>query len=119
MTCWFRLFGFAFAAWAHVAAAAFPQIAPAPNGPYHVDGNRILDRSGNPYLIRGTALPPIGVKDSFPDFGEYSGTTFITIRQRLNMNAVRLRVDDEAYQHDEFYRQRGLRPPRCAGSCRE
>ncbi len=51
-----------------------------PAGPYHVDGNRILDSRGSPYLIRGTGLPP----------GAWTATALVTIRQRLNMNAVRI-----------------------------
>jgi uncharacterized protein (TIGR03437 family) len=86
-----------------------PKITPAPNGPYRVQGTQILDASGHPYLIRGTQLPPVTLptsKDEARDFGPFSGTTFITIRQRLNMNAVRIPVNAPDYEADPQVRTR-------------
>jgi uncharacterized protein (TIGR03437 family) len=88
-----------------------PAITPAPNGPYHIAGNRILDRQGHPYLIRGTELAPLTPngteeKDIETAFGPLSSTSLITIRQRLNMNAVRLPVSATEYIKDSGYRSR-------------
>jgi cytochrome c peroxidase len=93
MTCWLLLPSLAF--------AALAQITPAPAGPYRVEGNRILDSQGRPFLIRGTRLPPV-TPESGPDFGPFSGTSLVTLRQRLNMNAVRLPIDDRAYAHPRY-----------------
>lgn len=105
MTSWSVLLSLACAA----SAQVFPAITPAPAGPYHVRGRQIIDSKGRPYLIRSTNLPPITLDrppDHPRDFGPFSGTTFITIRQRLNMNAIRLHVDAHEYQSDERYRGR-------------
>jgi uncharacterized protein (TIGR03437 family) len=105
MTSWSVLLGLACAA----SAQVFPAITPAPAGPYLVRGSRIIDSMGRQYLIRSTNLPPITLDrppDHPRDFGPFSRTTFITIRQRLNMNAIRLHVDAHEYQSDERYRGR-------------
>ena len=102
MTCGFWLLSLACALSCQAAESAIPKITPAPSGPYHIRGNRILDASGHEYLVRGTQLAPITLDESEP----FSGTTLITIRQRLNMNAVRLRVNAPQYVTDERYRAR-------------
>jgi uncharacterized protein (TIGR03437 family) len=84
------------------SARSIPKLTLAPAGPYHVRGNRILDANDRPYLIRGTRLPLITLDDPQP----FSGTSLITVRQRLNMNAVRLRVQSAKYEADESYRVR-------------
>ena len=38
---------------------ATPRLTPAAAGPYRVEGNRILDSKGRPYLVRGTELPAL------------------------------------------------------------
>ncbi len=91
------------------AAATAPISTPAPNGPYQVRGNRIFDREGRPHRIRGTQLPAVtGERSDFDGtpgtFGPLSGTALITIRQRLNMNAVRLPVLPRAYEARAEYR---------------
>src|SRR4051794_34262095 len=63
----------------------------APAGPYHVEGSRILDARGRPYLIRGTEAPP----------DAWTATALVTIRQRLNMNAVRLPIAGQAWRRVE------------------
>ena len=45
--------------WMMSGAVAAPTATQAPNGPYQVRGNRILDRDGRPYLVRGTLLPVV------------------------------------------------------------
>ena len=62
------------------AQSALLQPTAAPSGPYHVEGRRIVDARGRPYLVRGVELPA----------GAWSATALVTIRQRLNMNAVRI-----------------------------
>ena len=73
------------------------RLTPAPAGPYRVDGNRILDGKGRPYLVRGTELPsltlnPADIAGDGKEFGAFSPSSLISIRQRLNMNAVRLKI---------------------------
>lgn len=58
--------------------ALFP--TPPPDGPYRISGPDLLDAHGRPVLLRGTTLPPTA----------WTATALITIRQRLNMNAVRI-----------------------------
>ncbi len=95
MPPWFLLLSLAFAASA--------QITPPPNGPYHVESSRILDANGREYLIRGTSLPHVTLNPP-TDFGPFSRTTLITLRQRMNMNAVRIPIDDAAYKSSPKYR---------------
>lgn len=80
-------------------------LTPAPHGPFHVSGNRIVDTTGRPFLIRGTQLAEFSLETaaynsrSGQDFGPYSGTALSAIRLRMNMNAVRVPVnvlDDDA-----------------------
>jgi len=89
------------------------QLTPATNGPYHVSGNRILDSAGRPYLARGTELPELTLKasDIAGDglrFGAFSPSSLVSIRQRLNMNAVRLPLDSQVFLKSAVYRERAL-----------
>src|ERR1700712_5119053 len=88
-----------------------PAITPAAAGPYHVEGSRLIDSRGRPYLINGTRLAPVTSSDTDltgapGEFGPLSATTIVTIRQRLNMNAVRLPVDSALYLTDRAFRER-------------
>ncbi|HTB16976.1 MAG TPA: hypothetical protein VK708_02620 [Bryobacteraceae bacterium] len=88
-----------------------PRVTPAPAGPYHVIGNRILDATGHEYLAVGTVLPEATldisqINGEGGQFGVYSPSSFITIRQRLNMNAVRLPVNVALYNERAEYRAR-------------
>ena len=85
----------------HCAASYAQPLAPqkltaVPKGPIHVERNRLVDSDGQPFLIRGTQLPefrtrpPAGRAEAVEGFGPHSSTVFSTIRQRWNMNAVRL-----------------------------
>jgi uncharacterized protein (TIGR03437 family) len=92
-------------------AALAQSLTPSPNGPYRIVGNQILDGQGEPYLIRGTRLAPLrpdraDEKSSADAFGPLSATTLITIRQRLNMNAVRLPVSATEFNANPEYRLR-------------
>ena len=96
-----------------------PALTRVPNGPYRIAGNRILDRQNRPYLIRGTQLAPLtpneaDEKGSGKAFGPLSPTTLITIRQRLNMNAVRLPISATEYDGSSEYRSRVERLVRLA-----
>jgi hypothetical protein len=93
------------------AAASAPQITPALNGPYRVEAQRIVDARGRAYLVRGTEMPTVTLKadDFFGDgkeFGPFSASSFATIRQRLNMNAIRIPVSAALYEESADYRAR-------------
>ncbi len=100
MPPWFLLLSLAF------AASAQPIITSSPSGPYHVEGARILDAKGREYLIRGTTLPLVTHLNGDPPsgFGPFSATTLITLRQRMNMNAVRIPIDPREYAENPHYR---------------
>jgi len=88
-----------------------PSLTPAVSGPYHVEGAQLLDSRGRPYRIQGTRLAPVtssdtDIKGAPGEFGSLSATTIVTIRQRLNMNAVRLPVDSALYLQDPAFRKR-------------
>lgn len=96
---------------AALSAVTPPKVTQAPAGPYHVEGARLLDFHGRPYQITGTRLAPVTESDADfsgapGEFGPLSATTIVTIRQRLNMNAVRLPVDAYLYQRDAAFRRR-------------
>jgi cytochrome c peroxidase len=93
------------------AVAPAPRITSAPKGPYHVVAQRIVDAQGRPYLVRGTEMPRVTLKaEDFSgdgkEFGPFSPSSFATIRQRLNMNAVRLPVSAALYEESADYRAR-------------
>ncbi len=88
-----------------------PQLTPAVAGPYHVEGARLLDSDNKLYTLKGTRLAPVTSSDTDitgapGQFGPLSATTIVTIRQRLNMNAVRLPVDPVLYLKDAAFRER-------------
>ena len=84
---------------ASLSSAKQQEITPAPAGPFHVSGNRILDSQGRAFLMRGTQLTELHlqtvVRDNRAgeDFGPHSATSLTAVRLRFNMNAVRLPVD--------------------------
>jgi len=93
------------------AAASAPRITPATRGPYHIEAQRIVDALGHAYLVRGTEMPRVTLKaEDFSgdgkEFGPFSPSSFATIRQRLNMNAVRLPVSAALYEENADYRAR-------------
>src|SRR5664279_2138468 len=92
-------------------ASGAARLTPAAAGPYRVAGNRILDAKGRPYLARGTELPPLTHRPSDvvgdgKEFGAFSASSLISIRQRLNMNAVRLAVSALGFEESGVYRVR-------------
>ena len=74
-------------------------LTPSPHGPFHIDGNRIVDAKGRPFLMRGTQLTEFHLQTMAHDnrygrdFGEHSPTSLSAIRLRFNMNTVRLPLD--------------------------
>src|ERR1035437_7539597 len=65
------------------------RLTPAAAGPYQVNGNRMVDAKGHPYLVRGTTLPtltlrPADIAGDGKEFGAFSASSLISIRQRLN-----------------------------------
>ena len=77
---------------------------PAPAGPYRVQGNRILDSRGRPYLVRGTSLPELTPETPGTGFGPFSPSALVTLRTRANMNAVRLPLNAGEYLANAPYR---------------
>jgi hypothetical protein len=76
-----------------------------------VEGNRILDAQGHAFLVRGTEMPVATLKDADFNgdgkvFGPFSPSSFVTIRHRLNMYAVRLPVNAGLYAGSAAYRAR-------------
>jgi uncharacterized protein (TIGR03437 family) len=73
-------------------------ITPAPQGPFHVAGNRIVDARGQTFLMRGTQLTDFRLETASRDilpasFGAHSATSLSAIRLRFNMNTVRVLVN--------------------------
>lgn len=71
-------------------------LLPVVKGPLRVAGNQLIDATGSPFTLRGTAVPkdlPLA----------YAGTMFSTIRQRFNMNSVRVPVNVDAALDDPAY----------------
>ena len=94
------------------AAAASPgpqtEIA-APTGAFQIEGSRIIDTRGRPFLIHGTQLPEFS-RDSTSagdpsdrEFGPYSASSFAAIRHRFNLNTVRMPLSLLEYEADPEY----------------
>jgi len=82
-----------------------------PAGPYHVAGSRIIDAVGREFLMRGTTMPTVTLNKSDIDgdgkqFGPFSRSSFTTLRQRMNMNTIRVPLDTQAYRENAEYRAR-------------
>jgi uncharacterized protein (TIGR03437 family) len=75
------------------------EITPSPSGPFHVEGNQILNATGQPFLLKGTQLTEFHAETVAEDnhsgitFGAHSPTSLSAIRLRFNMNTVRLPVN--------------------------
>ena len=96
---------------ANASGDSTARLTPAAAGPYRIDGNRILDSKDRPYLMRGTELPTLtlnraDIAGDGKEFGAFSPSALISIRQRLNMNAVRLPVSALRFEESEVYRAR-------------
>jgi uncharacterized protein (TIGR03437 family) len=84
------------------------ELTAAPRGPFHIERNRLVDSQEQPFLIRGTQLPAFGAQfqAQSAEFGPHSATVFSSIRQRWNMNAVRLPLNLADYASDPEYLQK-------------
>jgi len=105
-----------------VWATPSQNITPTPHGPFHVEGSLLVDSTGQPFLIRGTELPALSYKAPpsplkfGTEFGPHSATVLITIRQRWNMNAVKLPISMVEFQRDPGYLRRVAGVVRLANS---
>ena len=79
------------------------EVTPPPLGPFHIEGNRIVDARGKGFLLRGTELPEFTLTD-YQGFGPFSLSAFATLRHRMNLNAVRLPLNGSAYLKSAGYR---------------
>lgn len=79
-----------------LAHAQFALRPGATGGPVRVAGHRLLNQAGTPLLLQGTEAP----MDLTLDF---AGTMFSTIRQRWNMNMVRLPISVSRAGRDAGY----------------
>lgn len=96
------------------AASESPRVVQqtlAPAGPFHVEGNRIIDFKHRPFLIRGTQLPGFHMETAARDnaagvyYGVHSATTLSAIRLRFNLNAVRLPVEVADGRKPGYFRE--------------
>lgn len=86
------------------------RLTSAPDGPFHIEGSRILDSHGRTFVMRGTQLvefhPDTALENARSEdtyFGPYSATSLTSIRLRFNMNTVRVLVDTHEASNPEFY----------------
>ncbi len=87
-----------------------PELTAKPHGPFRISGNAILDASGQRFLIRGTHVARLSaVQKDYEGFDPLSATSLITIRQRLNMNTIRVAIDQDEYLRSEQFRARADR----------
>ncbi len=80
------------------SSIGFAQLAirPAVTGGLRVEANKLIDGNGRQILLQGTEAPIyLGL--------DYAGTMFSTIRQRWNMNMVRLPVSVDRSERDPAY----------------
>ena len=114
---WFRIRQHSWVAALYLCAVCYahplgPQkLTAVPKGPIHVERNQLVDSLGHAFLIRGTQLPefrahpPVSRGEEAEAFGPHSATVFSTIRQRWNMNAVRLPLNFPDNESDSAYLQ--------------
>ena len=69
---------------------------PIPTPPFHVEANHLVDAVKIPFLIRGVDVPGVGSSNA----GALNPFTFRLIRQRWNMNAVRVPVSVALWKRD-------------------
>ena len=77
-------------------ACAQLSVRPAIKGPLRVKGNQLIDSTGLGVTLQGTQAPKSLTLD-------YAGTMFSTIRQRWNMNAVRLPLSVDESQTPGYF----------------
>jgi uncharacterized protein (TIGR03437 family) len=69
-------------------SAAVPQPTYVPQPPLHVQGNQLVDSTGQAFVLRGTAMPFRQASDA----AVLTASVFSQIGQRWNMNALRLQI---------------------------
>ncbi|HXJ41392.1 MAG TPA: cellulase family glycosylhydrolase, partial [Bryobacteraceae bacterium] len=69
-------------------SAATPELIYVPRAPFHIAGNQIVDATGHPFLLRGTAMPFRTPAQT----AVLNGGVFSQIGLRWNMNVLRLQI---------------------------
>jgi hypothetical protein len=93
-------------------------INPIPIGPMHVEGNRIIDSTGQTIILRGAEIPGLNFDVLTPEIQQaLSPATFTTMRQRYNMNAPRLPVSSTIWANDPQYLTRVAGIVKQANTC--
>jgi hypothetical protein len=95
------------AGYAH-AVRPLQELTTVPERPIHLERNRLVDSQGRAFHLRGTELPVFRTlaQDSRAEadgFCPHSATVLSTIRQRWNMNAVRIPLSLSDYASDPNY----------------
>jgi uncharacterized protein (TIGR03437 family) len=86
-------------------------VNPVPIGAMHAQGNRIVDSAGQTIILRGAEIPGLNLTGVTPAMQAIynqtlSPTTFSTMRQRFNMNALRLPIASSIAGRDPLYLSR-------------
>ncbi len=86
-------------------------VNPVPVGAMHAQGNRIVDSAGQTIVLRGAEIPGLNLTNVTPAMQAIynqtlSPTTFSTMRQRFNMNALRLPIASAIAGRDPLYLSR-------------
>src|SRR5687768_16008017 len=84
-------------------AMAHSPVTPSPQGALRVQGNTLRDESGIVITLRGAQISGLEVPGNSPgaqNDAAMNDLTFGVVRQRWNMNAVRLPVSVAAWQRD-------------------
>jgi hypothetical protein len=91
-----------FAVWRPAAGHAPPTPIPIP--PLHVKLNQLMDSTSTVFVLRGVSMPGLeAVSPTATDLANVAamnGFTFRVMRQRWNMNAVRLPVSAAVWKRD-------------------
>jgi uncharacterized protein (TIGR03437 family) len=83
-------------------------VNPIPVGAMHAQGNQIVDSTGQAIVLRGAEIPGLNLTGVSPAMQAIydqtlSPTTFSTMRQRFNMNALRLPIASSIAGRDPLY----------------
>jgi uncharacterized protein (TIGR03437 family) len=77
---------------------------PVPVGPLHAEGNRLVDASPRVFVLRGVQMSGLNVAQPSPSDRQtveaMNSFTFRVLRQRWNMNALRLPVSIWLWERD-------------------
>src|ERR1035437_11183138 len=85
-------------------AAGHAPPTPIPVPPLRVKANQLVDSAGAVFVLRGVSMPGLeAISPTATDLANVramSGFTFRVMRQRWNMNAVRLPVSAAVWKRD-------------------